>query len=622
MYGSSVLTRRKYWLAQLALACGTALEWYDFGTFTVLEPVMAPLFFPGTVDAATAAAGAKGAGASANATSQTQFWAIFSLTFIGRPFGGVLFAAIADLKGRKPALLLSVAFMGVASLLLGCLPTYQHIGVAAPVLLAILRFAQGLALGGEFAAALVAAFELAPAGGKNFGGTFAYIASAGGTMLGIVVPLIVVTALQDNTPALMLWGWRLPFLLSVVAALAALALRSTMVEPDAILEAIERDRRAAMALDAADDARAAAEARAKASEEAEAGLAGVGAGGIHHRRPALPEAAPENSMTPLAAAGAAGAGAASSSNAALAAAADGSAAAPAAPARPLFHRQQHQHHHRHHRAFPLVPILRHHWKKVLLQCAYTAMGTCVSVSYTGWISLGLLGPPVFLPRAFSFGLGLVALTISSLVGLVFARLLLDSGRVRPLHLSLVGIVLSIATPPAVLIGIMPRLAPAAGGGSHAAKAGLMLLISYCVSLAAFIFASLSASMSRLYPTNLRVSGFSLAHNVATSVFGGLTPIFLTQLQAKAPKIGPSAYLAAVSSLSAVACVLLMRFYPRTNMTPLEAVEADKREMALEAAGGVDDGGVLDGLKEEAAVAPPAPAAAAGAAAAAATAVQP
>jgi MFS family permease len=567
---------------------------------------MAPLFFPGTVDAATAAAGAKGAGASANATSQTQFWAIFSLTFIGRPFGGVLFAAIADLKGRKPALLLSVAFMGVASLLLGCLPTYQHIGVAAPVLLALLRFAQGLALGGEFAAALVAAFELAPAGGKNFGGTFAYIASAGGTMLGIVVPLIVVTALQDNTPALMLWGWRLPFLLSVVAALAALALRSTMVEPDAILEAIERDRRAAMALDAADEATAAAEARAKAAGEAEAGAGGLG---VHHRRPALPEAAPENSMTPLAAAaGAASTAAAAVGRAPAPPAAESSVAARLRPPRPP----------RHHRAFPLVPVLRHHWKKVLLQCAYTAMGTCVSVSYTGWISLGLLGPPVFLPRAFSFGLGLVALAISSLVGLVFARLLLDSGRVRPLHLGLVGIVLSIATPPAVLIGIIPRLAPAAGGGSHAAKAALMLLISYCVSLAAFIFASLSASMSRLYPTNLRVSGFSLAHNVATSVFGGLTPIFLTQLQAMAPKVGPSAYLAAVSSLSAVACVLLMRFYPRTNMTPLEAVEADKREMALEAAGGGLDGdgdGVLDGLKEEA-VAPPVAGAAAGAAAAA------
>jgi len=140
----------------------------------------------------------KGAGAAANATTQTQFWALSSLTFLARPFGGVLFAAIADLKGRKPALMLSVACMGVASLLLGCLPTHQHIGVAAPVLLALLRFAQGLALGGEFAAALVAAFELAPAGGKNLGGAFAYVASAAGIILGIVIPVIILTAMQDN----------------------------------------------------------------------------------------------------------------------------------------------------------------------------------------------------------------------------------------------------------------------------------------------------------------------------------------------------------------------------------------------------------------------------------------
>lgn len=556
---------------------------------------MAPLFFPSTVDAATAAAGARGAGASATAQTQTQFWAIFSLTFLARPFGGVLFGAIADLKGRKPALMLSVLCMGVASLLLGCLPTYQHIGVAAPVLLAILRFSQGLALGGEFAAALVAAFELAPAGGKNFGGTFAYVASAAGTMLGVVVPLVVITALQDNTPALMLWGWRVPFLLSVVAALAALVLRSQMVEPDAILEAIERDRRAAMALDAADEAREAAEA-------AEAGGGGGGAGaaaataGVHHRRPlaavpAAADAAAESSITPLAAAAAAPGSAA----AAAATASAGPLALPPASSGPPHHHPHPLRRRRHHRVFPLVPILRRHWRKVLLQCAYTAMGTGNSVAYTGWISLGLLGPPIFLPRALSFGSSLVALAVSSVVGLLFARLLLDSGRVRPLHLSLAGILLSIGTGPAVLIGILPRLAPPAGAGSPAARAGIVFLISFCVSLAAFIFCSLSASMSRLYPTNLRVSGFSLAHNVATSIFGGLSPVFLTMLQASAPKTGPAAYLAAMSALSAVACVLLMRLYPRTNMTPAEAAEADAREAALEAAGGSggwaeDDGG--------------------------------
>jgi len=123
---------------------------------------MAPLFFPKAVDAATARAGSRGGGAAANAQTQTLFWAIFSLTFLGRPLGGILFSAIADLYGRKPSLMASVACMGTASLLIGCLPTAAQIGAWAAVMLGLLRFCQGLALGGEFAAALVTAFELAP----------------------------------------------------------------------------------------------------------------------------------------------------------------------------------------------------------------------------------------------------------------------------------------------------------------------------------------------------------------------------------------------------------------------------------------------------------------------------
>lgn len=533
---------------------------------------MAPLFFPKSVDAATAAAGARGAGAAASYATQVQFWAVFSLTFLARPFGGVLFAAIADLKGRKPSLMLSVACMGIASLLIGCLPTAQHIGVAAPVLLCILRFAQGLALGGEFAAALVAAFELAPVGGKNFGGTVAYIASTVGTMLGVVVPLVVVTALQDNTPGLLLWGWRLPFLLSVVAALAALALRSMMVEPDVIIEAIARDRREAAALDAASEAEAEAEAAAARGGAAEGGGGGGVDGALAGTDATATAPAATGGLLPRLlhrrGAGANGSG----SSGELAAAAN----------------HPRRHHPRHHRTFPLIPILRHHWRAVLLQCLYTAMGTGTSVVYTGWLGLSLLAPPAMLPRALAYGSSLVALAVSAVVGLIFARLILDAGCMRPLHLALIGIVLSAAVAPVVFIVGIPQLALSAQT-SAGAQTGIVLVLAVCVSQAAFLFASLSASMSRLYPPNLRVSGFSLAHNVATSIFGGLSPVFLTAIQAKAPMRGPAAYMGALSAVSAVACVLLFKLYPRTNMLPAEAAEADAREAAGELGGGAADG---------------------------------
>ena len=456
----------------------------------------------------------------------------------------------------------------------------------------------------------------------------AYLASSAGTILGVVVPLAIVTALRDDTPSLLRWGWRVPFLLSVVAAGAALALRSGMVEPDEILRLIARDRRRAAELGAADAAEEAAAKGLAAGGEAEAGgaaatafpagagdgnaaaTAGGALGGLlprllhrrnhhHHAAPApLPPAAADaaDSTTPLrgrtdstlvasTAAGAAAPAAApapANGHRALATATATATAAttasrpppPPHPPRPA---------RRHRRAFPLIPLLRDHWPKVVLQCAYTAMAATTSVTYPGWLALSLIGPPSSLPRALCYGSVLVALTGSALVGLAFARFLLDPGRVRPLHLSLAGIVLSVGVAPAAFIGAVPRLALAAGT-QPAARFALLLVLTLCLSQAAFVFASLSASMSRLYPAHLRVSGFSLAHNVATSIFGGLAPIFMTSLQQRAPGggVGPAAYLCAVSCLSAAACALLMRLHPRVNMLPAEAAEADAADALAEA----------------------------------------
>jgi MFS family permease len=214
----------------------------------VLEPVVTKLFFPASM-----------------AHSQLPFWIIFSVTFVSRPFGGLAFSAVADLYGRKPCLMASVVLMGATSVLIGCLPTYPMIGVAAPVLLALLRLLQGLALGGEYTAAVVTAYELAPPEGKNMGGAVAFAAGSIGNLLGVSVPMIVIACVTPE--ALLLWGWRIPFLVSVVTAGVALLLRTLMVEPD---EFVEQQRR---------DLAAAAAAAAEGEEEEElGGGAGAGAG--------------------------------------------------------------------------------------------------------------------------------------------------------------------------------------------------------------------------------------------------------------------------------------------------------------------------------------------------------
>ena len=111
-------------------------EWYDFTIYTQLSKTLGKLFFPNKDPVLT----------------QLSFWGVYALGFISRPAGAILFGHIGDSKGRGMCLLLSVLLMGIPTVLIGCLPTYNHIGLAAPILLAFLRLIQGLAMGGEFGA--------------------------------------------------------------------------------------------------------------------------------------------------------------------------------------------------------------------------------------------------------------------------------------------------------------------------------------------------------------------------------------------------------------------------------------------------------------------------------------
>ncbi|MET8678078.1 MFS transporter [Streptomyces sp. NPDC004647] len=192
---------------------GTAIEFYDFFVYgTAAALVLGPLFFP----AFSPLAGTLAA------------FGTFGIGFLSRPLGSVLFGHIGDRHGRRPVLLASLLLTGVATVGVGCVPTYGAIGAAAPVLLLILRFLQGLGLGGEWGGAVLLTAEHAPERRRVLWSSFPQIGPsvgfllANGVMLGLSATL---TEAQFRS-----WGWRVPFWAAGVLALAGLLLRTSLAE--------------------------------------------------------------------------------------------------------------------------------------------------------------------------------------------------------------------------------------------------------------------------------------------------------------------------------------------------------------------------------------------------------
>lgn len=205
----SPATRR----AALAGFMGSLLEWYDFYLFgTAAALVFGPLFFPNSSPAAGTLAA----------------FATFAIGFIARPIGAVLFGHVGDRIGRKYALLATALLMGAGTFLIGLLPTYQNIGVWAPLLLVLLRLAQGLGIGGEWGGAALIALEHAPRGWRGLIGTFPQMGTPFGLLLSTGAFGFSVSMLSNET--FMDWGWRIPFLLSIIFMIPALYIRSHVEE--------------------------------------------------------------------------------------------------------------------------------------------------------------------------------------------------------------------------------------------------------------------------------------------------------------------------------------------------------------------------------------------------------
>ncbi|MEU3404504.1 MFS transporter [Streptomyces sp. NPDC006670] len=211
----------------LAGAAGNFVEWYEFGVYGCFATVLADRFF-------TPAPGAGPAGAG----PLLAVYASFAVAFFLRPAGALLFGRLGDRIGRRPALMLSVGLMTLATTLIGLLPTRDAAGAAAPWLLTLLRALQGVSAGGEFGGAVALMTEQAPPGRRGRHGAWQSFTVALGLLAGAATAALLASALSPQ--ALAAWGWRVPFLLSLPLGLTALNLRRNLPDlPGAAARATE-----------------------------------------------------------------------------------------------------------------------------------------------------------------------------------------------------------------------------------------------------------------------------------------------------------------------------------------------------------------------------------------------
>jgi metabolite-proton symporter len=218
-------------LGRLACASmiGTTLEWYDFTIYnTMAALIFNRVFFP-SVDPLAGVILA---------------FSTYAVGYVSRPLGGIVFGRLGDKLGRRAVLVLTLALMGITTAAMGLLPDYASIGVASPLLLVTLRFVQGVALGGEWAGAVLLAMEHSRQDRRGLNASWTQMGPSGGTLLATAVIAILVSQLNDAE--FVAWGWRVPFLLSLVLVIFGLWLRNGVPETP-MFEELEKNNRKAEA---------------------------------------------------------------------------------------------------------------------------------------------------------------------------------------------------------------------------------------------------------------------------------------------------------------------------------------------------------------------------------------
>ncbi|MGV8873039.1 MAG: MFS transporter [Rhodococcus sp. (in: high G+C Gram-positive bacteria)] len=221
---------RKARKAGITAFAGTTIEWFDFyiyGTASAL--VLGKLFFP----------------EASPAVGTLAAFATFAVGFLARPLGGIIFGHFGDKFGRKNAVVITLAMMGVGTVGVGLLPTYASIGIWAPVLLVTLRIVQGIAMGGEWGGAVLIATEFAPPNKKVLYGAFAQQGSPVGNLLATVA-FLALTAMSDSV--FETWGWRIPFVASALLVAVALYIRLHISETPEMQKAVAAQERTRLPL--------------------------------------------------------------------------------------------------------------------------------------------------------------------------------------------------------------------------------------------------------------------------------------------------------------------------------------------------------------------------------------
>jgi MFS family permease len=195
-----------------ASSVGTLIEWYDFYLFGILAAVLAPKLYPPGNDT----------------FAYIAYLATFAIGFVVRPFGALFFGRLGDLVGRKYAFLVTLSIMGFSTFIIGCIPSFKTVGYVAPIALIVIRVLQGLALGGEYGGAAVYVGEHVPDNKRGFYTSLIQITASLGLFVSLMVVLVtksVMTKEQFSD-----FGWRIPFLISIVLVLISLYIRARMKE--------------------------------------------------------------------------------------------------------------------------------------------------------------------------------------------------------------------------------------------------------------------------------------------------------------------------------------------------------------------------------------------------------
>ncbi|MGJ5750752.1 MFS transporter [Streptomyces puniciscabiei] len=416
-------------LAAASLA-GTAIEFYDFFVYgTAAALVLGPLFFPTFSPVAGTLAA----------------FVTFGVGFVARPLGSVVFGHLGDRRGRRPVLVASLLLTGASTVAVGCVPSYGTIGMAAPLLLLLLRFLQGLGLGGEWGGAVLLTAEHAPAARRALWSSFPQVGPAVGFVLANGVMLALSAALSDTEFAR--WGWRVPFWVAGVPALAGLWLRSSLAESPRFLEI--------------DD----------------------------------------------------------------------------------------------HARVPLVEVVRHHGRLVLLTAGALAIGYAVFYAVTTW-SLAYATERLGVSRTVMLSCVMAAVAVKGALTPLVALLGDRYGR-RPMCLTGCA---------ACVLWMLPMVALLATGRP------LLMFLGILGALIAFVtmFAVIAAYLPELYEARVRCTGAAVGYNLGGVLGGALTPIVATALAEQSGRVpwAVGVYLTGIGLVSLVCFALL----PETRPVPVPAVE--------------------------------------------------